>query len=66
MVRSLPRKTIEIARIGFILEIVDFTQYERTIEAIRKVDGVLDVIRLQDEEAISGDMVVLRRALEGK
>ena len=66
MVRSLPRVPAEVARVGFILEIVDFPQYEMTIEAIRKVDGVLDVIRLKSEESILSDTKRLRQIIDEK
>lgn len=51
MVQSLPRFQPNVARIGFVLEIIDFTQYEVAMRAIRKVDGVFSVLRLQSEPA---------------
>lgn len=51
MVQSLPRSEQNIARVGFVLEILDFTQYEVAMRAIRKVDGVFDVIRLKSDPA---------------
>lgn len=48
MVQSLPRQRMDTARVGFLLEIADFVQYENTMRAIRKVNGVLDVIRMQE------------------
>lgn len=61
MVRSLPRKDENISRIGFVLEIVGFTQYEMTIVSIRKVDGVFSVSRLQNEEAALLDLSDTRK-----
>ena len=66
MVRSLPRVSADVARMGFILEIVDFAQYEMTIDAIRKVDGVLDVTRLKTEEAILNDTERLHQIIDQK
>lgn len=51
MVQSLPRVQATVARIGFILEILDFAQYELTMRSIRKVDGVFNVLRMQVQEA---------------
>lgn len=53
VVQSLPRETQNTARIGFVLEILNFSQYEHTMRAIRKVDGVLDVIRMQESPTFS-------------
>jgi len=63
-VRSLPRKDGNFARLGFVLEIVDFAQYESTMAAIRKVDGVFSVSRLQNDEVTVGDLSVAHKALE--
>ncbi|MEK9160084.1 MAG: RelA/SpoT family protein [Patescibacteria group bacterium] len=49
MVQSMPRLQPNVARIGFVIEIIDFAQYEVAMRAIRKVDGVFSVLRLQSE-----------------
>lgn len=63
-VRSLPRENPETARIGFIIEIVDFVQYEMTMTAIRKVDGVFTVTRVQNDATVREDSDVVRKVLE--
>ncbi|MFA4815291.1 MAG: RelA/SpoT family protein [Candidatus Gracilibacteria bacterium] len=47
MLQSLPNAKNGVARVDFVLEIVDFNQYESTMRAVRKVDGVLNVTRMQ-------------------
>lgn len=59
MVQSLPRIHEHLSRIGFIFEIVDLDQYERTMMEIRKVEGVSSVFRLpmpQVNEVNSNDV----------
>ncbi len=53
MVQSLPRVQANIARVGFVLEILDFNQYEVTMRAIRKVDGVFNVMRMQSQPVMT-------------
>jgi GTP pyrophosphokinase len=53
MVQSLPRQVPSIARVGFVLEILDFAQYEGAMRAARKVDGVFNVVRMQNEQPTS-------------
>lgn len=51
VVQSLPRFQAKVARIGFVLEILDFPQYEVSMNAIGKVEGVFKITRLQNENA---------------
>lgn len=46
-VESVPQGKCDSARIEFLVEIVDFKQYEVVVEAIRHVEGVFNVLKLQ-------------------
>ncbi|MFA6023677.1 MAG: RelA/SpoT family protein [Candidatus Gracilibacteria bacterium] len=52
-VQSLPRHEAEIARVGFVLEILNFRQYEVAMQAIRKVDGVITIARAQEDPMVT-------------
>lgn len=47
-VQSLPRPTPSLARLQFVLEVFDIKEYQRTMAALRKVDGVVSITRVQN------------------
>jgi GTP pyrophosphokinase len=48
-IHSLPRPQPSLARMEFVLEIFDVKEYEHAMAALRKVDGVLSITRVQNE-----------------
>lgn len=62
--RSIPRDGMDGDRIDIVFEITDILQYQTAMSAIRKVDGVLTVSRLQSDESILKDLDVAHKVLE--
>lgn len=57
-IQSLPRPNASLARMQFVLEIFDVREYQKALGALRKVDGVMSITRVQNELSIplsSGD-----------
>jgi GTP pyrophosphokinase len=51
-IQSLPRPNASLARMQFVLEIFDVKEYEKALAALRKVDGMISITRVQNELSI--------------